>query len=89
MKTATSQCGVITWDLDFRKWDQLESFTLLNFTTQSNEIFGSNIDAGLWVKNLTDEKYNTSSSNQMLSFGLATYWYGTPREYGLNFRYKF
>jgi iron complex outermembrane receptor protein len=74
---------------DFRQYDELESFTLLNFTTSWNNVFGSNFDTNVWVKNLTDEEYNVYSSNQMLQFGYATYAYGTPREYGIELRYRF
>jgi outer membrane receptor protein involved in Fe transport len=74
---------------DFRQYDELESFTLLNFTTGWKKMFGSNFDASVWVKNLTDEEYNVSASNQMLQYGYATYWYGTPREYGVELRYSF
>jgi iron complex outermembrane receptor protein len=74
---------------DFREFDKLESFTLLNFTTSWRHILGSNLDANVWVKNLTDEEYNVANSNQMLQYGYATYWYGTPREYGLELRYSF
>ena len=74
---------------DFRQYDELESFTLLNFTTGWNKMFGTNLGASVWVKNLTDEEYNVSASNQMLQFGYATYWYGTPREYGIELSYSF
>jgi outer membrane receptor protein involved in Fe transport len=74
---------------DFREFDKLQSFTLLNFTTSWKHMFGSNLDANVWVKNLTDEKYNVANSNQMLQYGYATYWWGTPREYGLELRYSF
>jgi iron complex outermembrane recepter protein len=86
---ASGQLIGIDPERDFRQYDELESFTLLNFTTGWNRMFGSNFDASVWVKNLTDEEYNVSASNQMLQFGYATYWYGTPREYGIEVRYSF
>jgi iron complex outermembrane receptor protein len=74
---------------DFRQYDTLPAYDLWNFTTTWKGIVGSNFDASLWVKNLTDEKYRTYGSNQMVANGYATYMYGDPRTFGLNVRYNF
>jgi len=75
--------------VDFRQYDILPAYDIFNFTTSWKGIMGSNFDADFWVKNLTDKKYKTYGSNQMLQYGYATYWYGDPRTYGLNVRYNF
>ena len=75
--------------VDFRAYDGLPAYDLFNFTTSWKGIMGSNFDADFWIKNLTDKKYKTYGSNQMLQYGYATYWYGDPRTYGLNVRYNF
>jgi outer membrane receptor protein involved in Fe transport len=74
---------------DFREYGKLPAYSLLNFSTTWKGIMGSNFDANLWVKNLTDKQYYTYTSNQMLQFGYATRSYGNPRELGLNVRYNF
>ena len=74
---------------DFRQYDILPAYDIFNFTTSWKGIMGSNFDADIWVKNLTDKKYKTYGSNQMLQYGYATYWYGDPRTFGLNVRYNF
>jgi len=74
---------------DFSKYDVLDSYSIVNLTTQWNNAMGSNFDVNLWVKNLTDEEYQVYGSNQALQFGYATYMYGTPREYGIDLRYNF
>ena len=75
--------------VDFRQFDKLPSYDLWNFTTEWKGIMGSSFDANIWVKNLTDKKYVTYGSNQMLQYGYATYTYGQPRQFGLNVRYNF
>ena len=75
--------------VDFRELDKVPAYDLWNFTTSWKGIMGSNFDADFWVKNLTDKKYVTYGSNQMLQYGYATYFYGNPRTFGLNVRYNF
>ena len=83
------QCVTIDPTQDFSAYDVLPAFDLWNFTTSWKGIMGSNFDANFWIKNLTDKKYKTYGSNQMLQFGYATYVFGHPREIGLNVRYNF
>lgn len=75
--------------VDFRSLDILPAYDLWNFTTSWKGMMGTAFDADLWIKNLTDKKYRTGISNQMLQFGYAAAPYGHPREFGLNIRYNF
>ena len=75
--------------VDFRQYDKLPAFDLWNFTTSWKGIMGSNFDANLWIKNITDKKYNTYAGNTSLLFGYVGNFWGAPREFGLNVRYNF
>ena len=81
------ECLSIT--TDFSEWDKLDSYDLVNFTTEWSHIMGSNFDLRFWVRNLLDEDYTIYGSNQSLQFGYASLFYGNPREYGVNLRYSF
>jgi iron complex outermembrane receptor protein len=65
-----------------------QAFTTMNFSSSWNNIFGSHLTAGVWVKNLQDKLYRTSVGTQA-SLGYADVNYGDPRTYGANLRYNF
>ena len=46
-------------------------------------------DANLWVKNLTDEKYEMFYLDAQAYFGTDSILYGPPRTFGIDFRYSF
>lgn len=73
----------------FTDLDEIPAYDLVNFSTSWRGVMGSPFDVRLWVKNVFDEEYEVYGSNQMAQFGYATYFYGNPREYGLNLRYNF
>lgn len=86
---ASGGCSNFSPVLDFSRHDMLPAYDIWNFSTQWKNIMGSNFDANFWVKNLTDKKYWTSVSNQMLVFGYMARIYGDPRTMGVNLRYNF
>jgi len=85
----STTCVTYSPVLDFTAYDKIPSYSLVGFSTAWKSMFGSNFDINIWGKNLTDKKYWTSTSNQMLVFGYASRIYGSPRTYGVNLRYSF
>jgi len=73
----------------YTQYDKLPAFSLINFTTDWKDIFGSNVDAQFWVRNLTDKLYTVYITNQLYLSGNAAANYGPPREIGVNLRYNF
>ena len=78
-----------TWPVTSVNTTRLESFSLLNFTTSWNNAFGTNFGANVWIRNLADEEYNVSASNQMLSVRLRDVLVWMPREYGIQLQNSF
>jgi len=67
----------------------LPSYTVLNARIDYVSIGGSNFDAGVYVKNLTDKTYAVERNNSLLQGGYDIYFYGDPRVYGLEVKYHF
>lgn len=83
------ECQSIIPGQDFRKYDVLEDYAIVNFTTEWKNVMGSSFDVRFWVKNLFDKEYAIYGSNRMTQLGQVSFVYGNPREYGLNVRYNF
>ena len=72
----------------FEEFDTSKSFGVADFTTSWKGIFGSPIDAGVWVKNLADKEYAIYRDVQV-AFGYETATFGDARTYGASIRYSF
>lgn len=68
---------------------EADAYDVWNFKYDWRNIFESNIDAALWVNNLTDEEYVLGGLNVVDTLGLAAATYGAPRTFGVNVRYNF
>ncbi|WP_157218136.1 TonB-dependent receptor [Flavisphingomonas formosensis] len=71
--------------------ERLKGFGLLNMSLDWNNIYGSRIDAGLYVTNATNKLYRISNTDVYQQGSLLTWAtiYGEPRMYGLRLRYRF
>lgn len=68
----------------------LDSYGVVNASVEWNSILGSNMDARLFVTNLTNETYRISNSNgDDGSLGYSTDIYSEPRMYGVSLRFRF
>jgi iron complex outermembrane receptor protein len=65
-------------------------YTLANFTLDWENVAGRPVDASLFVKNAFDENYISGAGlvNSAI-YGFATLYYGEPRTWGLQLRYRF
>lgn len=68
--------------------DTSPGYTTVNLTANWNKIFGSKVDAGLWVKNATN-RYTVIYKSAQAGLGYADVTYGDPRTFGANIRYSF
>lgn len=74
---------------DVRDQISQPGFGLLNARLEWNGIFGSNLDAALFVQNLTDRTYALSGTQQLFALGVTTKSFSAPRTYGLQLSYRF
>jgi iron complex outermembrane receptor protein len=65
------------------------SFTKVNARVEWTGVAGSNLDAALFVDNLTDEIYAIGGTWQLSTLGFATKNYAAPRFWGVELRYHF
>jgi len=61
----------------------------VNMRLDWNNIFGSNVKGGLFVKNLTDKLYYTGGSAGAQNFSVESATFGQPRTYGVSMRVDF
>ena len=67
----------------------LPAYDLVNARFDLNGIGGSRIDAGVYVRNLFDKKYLASANVGSNQLGISSGFYGAPRIYGLELRFRF
>lgn len=66
------------------------SYDVINLRFDLNGVGGSNLDAGVFVRNLLDEDYVTAPAlASVAAIPANTVLFGTPRTYGLQIRYRF
>jgi iron complex outermembrane receptor protein len=68
---------------------QLPAYTLLNMRLDWANIFGKDIKAGVFVKNLTNKLYYTGGSAGAQNFSVESAGFGQPRTYGVSVRTAF
>ncbi len=67
----------------------LPSYDLVNARFDLNEIAGTQIDAGVYVRNLFNKKYLASANVGSNLLGIGSGFYGAPRIYGVELRVRF
>ncbi len=67
----------------------LPAYDLVNARIDIEEIAGTGIDAAIFVRNLFDEEYLASANVGSAALGIFSGFYGAPRTYGLELRYRF
>ncbi|MBA4756460.1 MAG: TonB-dependent receptor [Sphingobium sp.] len=73
-----------------RSSDQvLPAYDLVNGRLDLNGVGGSNADISFFVRNLFDKKYLASSNVGSAALGIFSGFYGAPRTYGVEVRYRF
>ena len=67
----------------------LPAYDLVNARLDLNGVAGSGLDASVFVRNLFDKEYLASSNVGSDLLGINSGFYGAPRTYGIELRYKF
>lgn len=67
----------------------LPSSNLVNLNLNWDSIGGTGFDAGIFVTNVTKEKYPIGVTGGYSSYGFEAIQYGAPRMYGLRLKYNF
>ena len=67
----------------------LPSYDLVSARLDVNNIGGSGFDASVFARNLFDKQYLTSGNVSSNVLGLSSAFYGTPRTYGVELRFRF
>jgi iron complex outermembrane receptor protein len=67
----------------------LPGYDLVNARFDLNGVAGSNLDLALFVRNVFDKDYLASSNVGSAALGTNSGFYGAPRTYGLEVRYRF
>ena len=67
----------------------LPSYALLNGRIDYVSVGGSNFDAGVYVKNITNKLYPVERNNSLSQGGYDIYYYGDPRTFGIDLKYHF
>jgi iron complex outermembrane recepter protein len=70
-------------------FDYIDAYGLLNARVDWNSIFRSSLDAAFFVNNATDRVYRVGQYNGLVANGYITSFYGEPRMYGVQLRYRF
>jgi iron complex outermembrane receptor protein len=93
---AQTELGEFVFNADYYWSDRLQvtgrrlpSYSLINLRVDWNDIAGSPLDLGLFVRNLADKEYQSGPNASGQSLGLLTSLYGPPRMYGAELRYRF
>src|SRR3546814_5856967 len=66
-----------------------KGYSLLDARLGLNRIGGTNINASVFAKNITNEAYAVERQDLVSAFGFAGTIYNDPRTYGLEISYKF
>ena len=67
----------------------LPAYDLVNARFDLNGIAGGGVDAGVFVRNLFDKEYLASANVGSALLGINSGFYGAPRTYGVELRYRF
>ena len=67
----------------------LPAYDLVNARLDVNNVGGSGFDASVFARNLFDKTYLTSGNVGSNVLGLSSGFYGTPRTYGVELRFRF
>jgi iron complex outermembrane receptor protein len=67
----------------------LPAYNLVNLRLDVNGIGGTRIDASLFARNLFNKDYLASGDVSALALGETSAFYGAPRTYGIQLRYRF
>jgi iron complex outermembrane receptor protein len=70
-------------------FDYIEGYGLLNARLDWNHIFQTTLDASFFMTNVTDKVYRVGQYNDLLANGYITSFYGEPRMWGAQLRYRF
>jgi iron complex outermembrane receptor protein len=70
-------------------YDYIDGYGLLNARLDWNHIFQTALDASLFVTNVTDKVYRVGQYNDLVTNGYITSFYGEPRMWGVQLRYRF
>ena len=70
-------------------FDYIEGYGLLNARIDWNHIFQTSLDASFFVTNATDKIYRVGQYNDLVANGYITSFYGEPRMWGVQLRYRF
>ena len=67
----------------------LPAYDLVNVRLDLNELARTGLDASIFVRNVFDEEYLASANVGAAVLGIFSGFYGAPRTYGLELRYRF
>jgi iron complex outermembrane receptor protein len=67
----------------------LPAYEVVNARLDLNGVAGSNFDLAVFVRNMFDKDYLASSNVGSAILGINSSFYGAPRTYGLELRYRF
>ncbi len=67
----------------------LPAYDLVNARFDLTGVAGTSLDAGLFVRNLFDKEYLASANVGSNLLGISSGFYGAPRTYGIELRYRF
>jgi len=67
----------------------LPAYDVVNARFDLNGIGGTKLDAGVFVRNLFDKEYLASANVGSNLLGISSGFYGAPRTYGIELRYRF
>jgi iron complex outermembrane receptor protein len=70
-------------------FDYIEGYGLLNARVEWNHIFQTSLDASFFMTNVTDKAYRVGQYNDLVANGYITSFYGEPRMWGVQLRYRF
>jgi iron complex outermembrane receptor protein len=70
-------------------FDYIDGYGLLNARVDWNNVFRTSLDAAFFVNNATDKVYRVGQYNGLVANGYITSFYGEPRMYGVQLRYRF
>ena len=70
-------------------FDYIEGYGLLNARLDWNRIFQTTLDASFFMTNVTDKVYRVGQYNDLVANGYITSFYGEPRMWGVQLRYRF
>jgi iron complex outermembrane recepter protein len=69
--------------------DYISAYGLLNLRLEWSDIMRSSFDASVFISNATDKVYRAGQYSNYVSNGYITSFYGEPRMFGVQLRYRF